>query len=321
MWINFKASRRFAIKIFVGGINAISGEPMKEDSATMLHRLTKLAKNESIQDYVVAPKQLWLDGIASNQGYVRQFVATPLWSGYSVEAQITGQDVSGGIQFVVVPSKTPPKLFKLSRQPGTISIVIKMLTGKSIQIKNGTVIYLILRLRGGGGPPIKDSELGIAPGGLIKQCFLEDYYPESTWDIERTLSFNVQILNTQLFEQVTGVSPPRTPISAKMCLAHGLPFFEIYNKTSAVVGDFKAITSVAGMAMEKATDTENGEEDDEEDNEEDDEEYDEEGDEDSEMDMGNPADQTANQQAEPTLEYPSSYLTQMVRTIASSLSV
>lgn len=35
---------------------------------------------------MVSPEQPWLDGIADGDGTVRQFVAMPLGSGYSVEA-------------------------------------------------------------------------------------------------------------------------------------------------------------------------------------------------------------------------------------------
>jgi hypothetical protein len=27
MWINFKATKPFAVKVYVGGVNAVSGEP------------------------------------------------------------------------------------------------------------------------------------------------------------------------------------------------------------------------------------------------------------------------------------------------------
>lgn len=39
MWINFKSSKPFAIKVIVGGINAISGEPEQEDEESRLRRL------------------------------------------------------------------------------------------------------------------------------------------------------------------------------------------------------------------------------------------------------------------------------------------
>lgn len=62
-----------------------------------------LSQNKSIQDYLVVPDQPWIDGIATSAGKVRQFVAMPIGTGYSVEAQMTGEEVTGGIQFEVIP--------------------------------------------------------------------------------------------------------------------------------------------------------------------------------------------------------------------------
>lgn len=133
MWVNFTSYFQFAVKVFLGGVNAISGEPIRETPATTLHRLTKIAKDETIQDYLITPKQLWLDGVATTAGFVRQFVATPTGAGYSVEAQITGQEVTGGMQFLVIPSIRQPKGPPL---PGTISVTIKTLIGKNVKIYN-----------------------------------------------------------------------------------------------------------------------------------------------------------------------------------------
>ena len=93
--------------MFVGGVNAISGDTVDYKEMTTKSRLSKMANHESIQDYIVTPKQLWLDGIATAKGNVRQFVAMPLGSGYSVEAQVTGKEMSGDLQFQVVPSLPP----------------------------------------------------------------------------------------------------------------------------------------------------------------------------------------------------------------------
>lgn len=71
MWINFKADCPFAIKVYIGGINAISGEPAVETEHTLQRRKILLDQKKNIQDYVVAPEQLWLDGIASTDGSVR----------------------------------------------------------------------------------------------------------------------------------------------------------------------------------------------------------------------------------------------------------
>src|SRR3954452_9361579 len=75
MWINFESSRPFAVKVYLGGVNAISGEPQLETTETIERQKKKLASNKSIQDYLVPPEQYWLDGIASTNGKVEQFVA------------------------------------------------------------------------------------------------------------------------------------------------------------------------------------------------------------------------------------------------------
>ena len=104
---------------------------------------------------------------------------------------------------------------------------------------------MILRLRGGGGGPLsKDVALGVAPGGLIKQCILEDTNPATIWERDHTVCFNVQILNSDMFQQITGKPPPSTPVSAKTYRDHGLPFFKIYGEKSTIKGDFDGIKSV-----------------------------------------------------------------------------
>jgi hypothetical protein len=100
MWINFEMSRsmraaKYAIRVFVGRINAVSGLQMDEDPAKEGDHLK--------QDYVVIPGQRWLDGICVAPGVVRQFVAMPLGSGYTVEGQKTSEEKYGGLQIEVIP--------------------------------------------------------------------------------------------------------------------------------------------------------------------------------------------------------------------------
>ncbi len=108
MWIKFKANSLFAIKVYVGSINVVSGEPALETFATKLHRQFACSQDKSVHDYVVVPRQLWLDGIASSSGAVKQFVATPLGDGYTVEAQITKEEAHGGLQFEITPAGVGP---------------------------------------------------------------------------------------------------------------------------------------------------------------------------------------------------------------------
>jgi hypothetical protein len=133
MWIRFKSRALFAIHIYLGGVNAVSGEPLMENAATMLRRQNLRFNNKSVQDYVVTPQQLWLDGIASNEGIVRQFVAMPMGSGYSVEAQVSGEELVGGLQFCITPSTRTTKGITIET-PTLISLKVQPLVGKIILV-------------------------------------------------------------------------------------------------------------------------------------------------------------------------------------------
>lgn len=130
MWINFKASAPFVIKIFVGGINAVSGEPWQEDMDTRIRRLNRLDRGQPIQDYVVVPDQRWLDDIATEGGLVRQFVAMPSGSGYSVEAQVKGYETTGGIQFWIMPTAS-----HTTSTPAYYIIGVMLPTGKIVHLQ------------------------------------------------------------------------------------------------------------------------------------------------------------------------------------------
>jgi hypothetical protein len=98
MWLGFDAPhwKPRALKIGIGGIDAISGE-----------RSEATALSEKPQDYVVIPDQPRLDGNAGD-GFVRQFVAVPLGDGLTVEGQLTGEEHEGGLAvsvFEPVPGK------------------------------------------------------------------------------------------------------------------------------------------------------------------------------------------------------------------------
>ncbi|KAI5359517.1 Putative Ubiquitin-like domain-containing protein [Septoria linicola] len=139
MWINFEATDPFAVKIYVGGVNAVSGAPARETPATADSRRETMLAGHSIQDYIVPPKQLWLDGIANGNGTVRQFVAMPLGSGYSVEAQLTASEAVGGIQIEVTPSAPTQKRPVVAcrtygRGVANLEITVKTLKGETIQL-------------------------------------------------------------------------------------------------------------------------------------------------------------------------------------------
>jgi len=139
MWIRFESNDEFAIKVFVGAINAISGEPAIETAATRLRRLNLSADYKSVQDYITTPDQLWLDGIASTQGRVRQFVAMSMGFGYTVEAQVTGEDVTGGLQFEVTSAKRSSSIATYFVH----KVFVQTLTGKTIPLSGVSALTTV----------------------------------------------------------------------------------------------------------------------------------------------------------------------------------
>ena len=72
LWMEFNSPdrRKFALHVYVGSVNAITGNSMDGDTAPK-------ENSERQQDYVVVPGQRWLDGICIHEGVVRQFVSMP----------------------------------------------------------------------------------------------------------------------------------------------------------------------------------------------------------------------------------------------------
>jgi len=111
MWLSFSSEELdeheapwpFAVKIATGKRSAVTGEEWTQG----------LSRNP--QDYLVIPKQPWLDGYVVEKGFIRQFVAMPLGKGYTAEEQLTGEASIGGLQIEVRPMRvTPPKNDRMS---------------------------------------------------------------------------------------------------------------------------------------------------------------------------------------------------------------
>jgi hypothetical protein len=221
-WLSFSTPdwRPQALKVAVGMINAVSGEPWSEPIATGRE-----------QDYLVCPPQPWLDGINAGDGIVRQFVAMPLGMGYTVEGQLTGDERFGGIQLVAFAPK-PGFFVHVPGPPRERSIDFAPLAA-----------------------PAAAAEMGIAPGGRMEQSIYPDPHGPDTWDNRKTGRVYVHIVNSMLYEQITGLAPPATPITARTYAEHGYPWFDLYDEH---LGDVDPAEALAGVKSVKEMDAAKG---------------------------------------------------------------
>ena len=212
MWINFNASYPMAVKVAAGKINALTGEPWTNEIS------------ESPQDYLVAPDQPWLDGFSVRKGSIRQFVAMPLGEGYTAEEQLTGAAGHGGLQIVVYPMKAAVYEAHYKDMP------------RSVTLYSPSAAY---------GPI---TEMGLAPGGLMRQEIYEDDYGFDAWETSVRSRCFVHILNSVQHLAVCGVEPPTMPPTAAQYTSAGLPWFDYYGGDLTVLEGSEKLANLDSVA-------------------------------------------------------------------------
>ena len=73
-------------------------------------------------------------------------------------------------------------------------------------------------------------EMGIAAGGSIEQQILEDTYGAESWDETAFREIAIHIVNSEMYERITGMEAPETPISADDYRQYGIPWFSDYQE-------------------------------------------------------------------------------------------
>lgn len=232
LWLQFSSPRTypFAIKVATGKVNAVTGEPWRD------------GLNRGPQDYTVAPGQPWLDGYCVEKGLIRQFVAMPLGAGYTAEEQITGRADHGGLQISAFPLRG--------------EVWERMLSKWRSRPSEGTR-YGGALTRGRAPAPAAAAgsmEMGLAPGGRMRQSIYTDTRPLEDWDTRASSRCFVHIANSLAWRQITGANPPTAPRTAEEYTRHGLPWFDYYDERQTAVegsGILKGLKSVLQMGREK----------------------------------------------------------------------
>jgi hypothetical protein len=219
-WLSFDVEDGypFLVTIGCGGVNAVTGGSWSPKPDF---------ENE---DYFEVPEQPWLDGFCVDSGVVRQFVAMPLDSGYTVEQQVTGNASVGGIQMAVVPLKSA--VYRARYQ---------------VRDEQDFGVGMCLPC---AAPA---DSMGLAAGGSITQSIATPIEPQGNWDSNSGSSLTVHIANSATWAEVTGTEPPTLPLSATDYTKMGVPWFTWYDDTLARPGSatLSKVVSVFDLGRER----------------------------------------------------------------------
>jgi hypothetical protein len=233
MWVMFRPDHDpergvaypFALKIATGKINAVTGQAWAN------------GLNRGPQDYVVAPRQPWLDGYCVEKGVIRQFVAMPLGAGYTAEEQITGKAEHGGVQVIAYPMKRDVFERRFPKRHAS-----------RVAPAGAPMLFSKRKMRGFA------PEMGLAPGGRMKQEIYKDPFDFTDWDLEHSSRCFVHLTNSLAWRAITGDAPPTMPPTAKQYAQAGLPWFDYYDDSGKAVqssGILGKLKSVLGMGQAK----------------------------------------------------------------------
>lgn len=224
LWVNFRGSYPCAVRVATGKIDAVTGKELQP------------GLERKPQNYLVIPEQPWLDGYCVKKGIIRQFVAMPLGAGYTAEEQLTGEAEHGGLQLVVHPIKREAYETLRSRWHDRGLFV-------------GTGEFAVL-----ASATARGVDLGLAPGGRMRQQIFDDPHAFDVWDPETSARCFVHLANSLVWRHITGQEPPTVPPTAKEYSKAGLPWFEYYAEGAKAVEGSKVLEklkSVVAMGKKK----------------------------------------------------------------------
>ncbi|MFD3807847.1 hypothetical protein ACFWTC_30570 [Streptomyces sp. NPDC058619] len=244
MWLSFGGTREpGALQVGVGKVCAVSGE-----------RWTgRLARTP--QNYLVLPRQPWLDGINSGEGTVRQFVAVPLGLGATVEGQITGEETTGGVQLQAFPLRAGALAEWRRAEEERLRVEQARLRAALPRYGAGPppgapgavggyggAVPMPMAAAPGGLPqsgsapraaaaPAPAPAMGLGAGGSMHQEVYRDDRPLSDWDEQPAARVFVHLVTPPAWRRITGEEAPPSPVDRAAYTRAGLPWFDYYDES------------------------------------------------------------------------------------------
>jgi hypothetical protein len=266
LWIKFEPNQPmgrgsaypFAVKVAAGKRDALTG-------AAWWPKL-RGPRGGYGQDYCIVPGQPWLDGFVVEKGKIRQFVAQPLGQGLTVEAQLDGKEEFGGIQLQVYPMKGaeydrrfPYQAPRITRSDNRRSKNVLLSSDATMGFDSDSLHDSYSASRGlsimdccvAAAPAA--AEMGLGAGGLMDQSVYQDPFRMEDWDQDHTSRTYVHLLNSALWQAVTGGPVPTQPLSANLYARYQYPWYQFYQDGATVDASpiQQGIKSIQQLAAEK----------------------------------------------------------------------
>ncbi|XVV38693.1 hypothetical protein ACQPXT_36625 [Streptomyces sp. CA-100214] len=221
MWLSFAGTREpTALQVGVGKVCAVSGRPW---SGRLSH---------DPQNYVVLPRQPWLDGINSGTGTVRQFVAVPLGMGATVEGQVTGEEVWGGVQLqdFRLNDRERERWLEAERRCAEFARRAAPPGGAFGAAMPAPAAPGAAAAYGGAARSRSAPAMGLGVGGSMRQEVYRDERPLEHWADSPAGRVFVHLVTPPQWRRITGEEPPPSPVDRAAYTQAGLPWYDYYDQ-------------------------------------------------------------------------------------------
>lgn len=233
MWMSFESTIPCALKIVSGSVNALTGE----------RDLRELDSDP--QNYVVIPDQPWLDGFKVCKGTVRQFVAMPVGSGFTVSEQLAKDAAAGGLSIEAFPMKAE-RCFQEFLDEGDLDrIMDDVLSNLFGPGWKGEGQMLFCRAARG----MICESVGLGAGGKIQQEVYADDHGIDAWSFEHATRVCIHTCNAMLWRKVTGENPPHPPLTAAEYRRHHIPWFDFYRDDLEALPETENLAGIQSVAQ------------------------------------------------------------------------
>ena len=254
MWLSLSSTAPAALQVGVGKVCAVSGQPWSD-------RLS-----QDPQNYVVLPRQPWLDGVNSGRGTIRQFVAVPREPGAAAgrgaaDEQAWGEEVWGGVRLQVfelrrelldawlaarAPGAAVPGHGGWGSAPGRAAASNPFHPESGEYEAQPTSGYTPIAAPGSGPGPVPPARAGSGPlspereaapvtaiglgaGGRMRQALYRDERPPGDWREQPSGRVFVHLATVPQWRDITGEPAPASPVTRAAYTSAGLPWFDSYD--------------------------------------------------------------------------------------------